>query len=247
MNGFLGKSLFDLAAHDAGLEKLETGWNTNYRDPADARLGGLPEHIANDTSPCLWSSEMSVGDAYAEGREYRGKYYTDVQFVQDRAQHHWHRRARDGWEPLAACKRKGTKVCKAEYSLLKRITTRQHVVCPGVAKKFGLRVSGRRNALGPVIGKRGGPWFPPTAPALSAVSARIQTRSRTAAPRSRRRPTTTPSAHARVPKSQARSRSLVQPPEVHKSRPLAITRATQLKCSRSEGTNCNSPLQASTS
>lgn len=43
------------------------------------------------------------------------------------------------------------------------------VICPGIAHSVGLRCSGRRNALGSIIGKRLDPWFSAT----SAIKAKV--------------------------------------------------------------------------
>ena len=100
------------------------------------------------------------------------KYTDDVQFVFSRCHHHHHR-----WDskkkrlvPLYACLRKGTKEkCKGGFPKDKQLTMQAKVVCRGVAAKHGLRVSGRRNALGSILGKRACPWFSGTAAAFSAL------------------------------------------------------------------------------
>ena len=46
---------------------------------------------------------------------------------------------------------------------------RHRVICPGIAQSVGLRCSGRRNALGSIIGKRLDPYFSGT----SAIKAKI--------------------------------------------------------------------------
>ena len=50
-----------------------------------------------------------------------------------------------------------------------RLTERALVVCPGIAKAHGLSVSGRRNALGGILGARNSAWLNGTAQAFTVV------------------------------------------------------------------------------
>ena len=50
----------------------------------------------------------------------------------------------------------------------KRLNLIPKVVCPGNSRRFGLKVSGRRNALGAVLVRRRCPWFSGTHPAKAA-------------------------------------------------------------------------------
>ena len=95
-----------------------------------------------------------------------------------RRQHHWHKRVKskggkkaDEWKPLTACKpkTKGKGLCRARFPKTKQINAKVKVVCPGVATKHDLRVSGRRNALGSLLGKRSCAWLSGTTPAFAAV------------------------------------------------------------------------------
>ena len=77
----------------------------------------------------------------------------------------------DEWKPLTACKpkTKGKGLCRARFPKTKQINAKVKVVCPGVATKHDLRVSGRRNALGSLLGKRSCAWLSGTTPAFAAV------------------------------------------------------------------------------
>ena len=70
-----------------------------------------------------------------------------------------------------AASRKGHKECKHGAPWTKQCTSRTKVVCPGVAKKHFLKVSGRKNALGSFLVKRSfdSEWFAPTSPGLAVV------------------------------------------------------------------------------
>ena len=66
-------------------------------------------------------------------------------------------------------KTKGKGLCRARFPKTKQINAKVKVVCPGVAVKHDLRVSGRRNALGSLLGKRSCAWLSGTTPAFAAV------------------------------------------------------------------------------
>ena len=93
---------------------------------------------------------------------YRKKYFEDAQYVLSRCHHHWHPVDPKTGErhPIRGCLAKGTKnECKAKFPLTKRLNLIPKVVCPGNARKHGLRVSGRRNALGSILGRRRCQWL----------------------------------------------------------------------------------------
>ena len=74
-----------------------------------------------------------------------------------RCHHHWHPKDPETGErhPMRGCLAKGSKHdCKAKFPHTKRLNGMPKVVCPGNARKHGLRVSGRRNALGSILGRR---------------------------------------------------------------------------------------------
>ena len=74
-----------------------------------------------------------------------------------RCHHHWHPEDPKTGErhPIKGCLAKGSKhECKAKFPHTKRLNLIAKVVCPGNARKHGLRVSGRRNALGGILGRR---------------------------------------------------------------------------------------------
>ena len=115
---------------------------------------------------------MSESAARKEAAAFLAQYSADVQFVFSRAHHHHHRwdEKTKRWMPLLACLRQGTKdKCKAGFPKNLQISEVAKVVCRGVAAKHGLRISGRRNALGSILGKRNCPWFSGTLPAFAAL------------------------------------------------------------------------------
>ena len=107
-----------------------------------------------------------------EGKFFSKKYLTDVQFVLSRTNHHHHKWTKKGWQPLSACMPKGKKnsmVCKHGFAKDKQMTQTVKVICKGNCGKFGLRVRGRRNSLGMILGRRNCPWLCGTAKILAIV------------------------------------------------------------------------------
>ena len=98
-------------------------------------------------------------------------FFADAQFVFSRRKHHWHRRGKNvEMFPLTACLSKGKrKGCRQNFPRTKELTNRVKVVCPGVAFKHDLHVSGRRNALGSILGRRSCQWISGTAPGFAVV------------------------------------------------------------------------------
>ena len=59
--------------------------------------------------------------------------------------------------------------CKAGFPCTHLKTDRHVLVCRGVAKRFQLRISGRKNAFGSMVGKRSCEWQSGTTPAFAVV------------------------------------------------------------------------------
>ena len=104
-------------------------------------------------------------------------YYKDAQFVFSRVQHHCHQKTAKGYVPFKACKvkqrGKGKKwnclICKAGFPKNKLIVSSNQVLCRALAKKHGLRCSGRRNQLGSMLGKRSCEWQSGTLPVFAVL------------------------------------------------------------------------------
>ena len=119
----------------------------------------------------MWSGGAGAEGARAEGEAFCKTDFEDVQFVFSRVHHHIHKRGEQGLlVPLSACKSKAKKgACNHDFPKVKHINARVKVVCRGVAAAHGLRVSGRRDAFGSLLGKRSCVWFSGTAPGLAAL------------------------------------------------------------------------------
>ena len=85
-----------------------------------------------------------------------------------RVQHHFHEKTRKGYRPLRACLFTRSKCrCKHDFPMEKRLTEKMKVVCRGNAKRFGVRIKGKRNCLGMTLGGRTGMWQSGTSMALA--------------------------------------------------------------------------------
>ena len=116
------------------------------------------------------TDEAGFQELQRDGAAFKKEYLEDAQRIFSRVQHHMHKRTKNGFVPLKACKRKGMKncqVCKHDFPK-QHLRLRQSVlVCRGVAKKLKLPVTGRRNAFGSMCGKRSCEWQSGTTPSFA--------------------------------------------------------------------------------
>ena len=119
------------------------------------------------------ATQRNVEQLKQDGAQYRKAYRRDAQYIFSRVQHHVHRKTKDGYVPLHNCAKKGKKkgkstVCKHDFPM-KLCKNGPYPVCRGIAKMQGLRVAGRRNALGKIIGRRRCMWQSGTTPAFAVL------------------------------------------------------------------------------
>ena len=79
----------------------------------------------------------------------------DVQYLQERKQHHVHLKDAETGErvPLPACRRKDNpKLCKADFPRTAQLIDRAAVICPGLAAQLDMPRAGRRNRIGSLHG-----------------------------------------------------------------------------------------------
>ena len=124
-------------------------------------MSQAPSFLAHDSSKTMWTdSSCTESSARADAAEYKRKYHADAQFIFSRVQHHVHKKTKDGYVPLAKdCVSKSSKgLCKHGFPKVKQLNMKGRVVCSGNAKKFGLRISGKRNASGLPLNARSRVW-----------------------------------------------------------------------------------------
>lgn len=158
--------------HKEFQEKIYTEWRSRFSDPRHDGMSTIPEYLSAPSPGTLWNDKrLGAAEAAREGLEWLHEYLADAQFIFSRCQHHVHEKTKSGFQPLRACLGSRTKksVCKHHFPKEKLLSEKMQVVCRGVARKLGLRTSGRRNALGKIIGRRTCVWQSGTAPSLAVV------------------------------------------------------------------------------
>ena len=90
-------------------------------------------------------NDASFARLEADGTTFKKTYLADAQRIFSRVQHHMHKRTKNGYIPLRSCMKKGKRgcvTCKADFPKTKLCLKKSVVVCRGIAKQLGLRVSG---------------------------------------------------------------------------------------------------------
>ena len=180
------EDVFEPAEHAAFAEKLDAEFFDRLRKPEHDGMTQIPRYLVEDarvqsredTHTVSSSAGMAERRAlYEDAEMFMQNYKRDLQFIFSRVQHHCHKRTAKGYVPLKACRMKSRgkrKVrtqdkCKAGFPLTHLKTDRAVLVCRGIAKRFKLRISGRRNAFGGMVGKRRCEWQSATTPAFAAM------------------------------------------------------------------------------
>ena len=113
---------------------------------------------------------MTCESSLEEAKQYSDTYKKETQFVLSRCHHHIHLPDKHTGirVPLSGCRSKKDKTkCKGSFPMSRRLVKQATVICKGNATKYGLRPSGRRNALSSVLSRRQNDWFSGCAPPLA--------------------------------------------------------------------------------
>ena len=180
---------FDHEQHEKHIEELEQAFHKNNSGPAEnVYLSVRPQKLFdNSAHPSLWDDKANQSTLHEEvnidSKAYQRTFENDAQFIFSRVQHHWHAKDSKGNRiPLAYCRlRKNSKsfTCKSGFpkkvikhsnGKLKTEKWRVRIVCQGVANEMELKTSGRRNALGSILGRRRCHWLSGTSPLLAVLS-----------------------------------------------------------------------------
>ena len=166
------EDVFDAAEHAAFLPKANEEFFDRFQSREHDGMSVVPEYLQEDaqmqsrsdtrtvSSPGLSLQEQNA--LKEDAAKFKKRYNCDLQFVFSRVQHHCHKRTKTGFVPLTACRPKSAKKknkacmvkCKAGFPKTNLCTNEALLLCRGLAKRFGFRISGRRNAFGSMIGKR---------------------------------------------------------------------------------------------
>ena len=152
------------------MSRLEESFSRNHKGPEHDSLCQLPGFVFEDNSYHLWNEGVDLPSAISDAAEYAGNYKKKVQFVMARCNHHVHPLDPKTKErvPLAACKSKKVKdKCKHKFPQTRKLTEHAKVICRGNARKYGLRPSGRRNALATILSRRRCPWLSGCSPGMA--------------------------------------------------------------------------------
>ena len=148
--------------YDRDRSKAEEDWRQRFTGREHDGLSVYSKYLQEDTALLSQNlrqdTSISIGDALQDAATYKAAFNSDAQFVFSRVQEHFHTKTKDGeYRPLKGCLAKNcTMKCKHDFprrSLTER-AKKYHVVCRGNARHFKLPKTGRRNALGLVLGKR---------------------------------------------------------------------------------------------
>ena len=168
------KNITILEQHKAGLPQVEKDWAQQHAGRPHVRLSFRTTWEKPNDADGL------SGGMTAE--ELKDKFEAKAQEVFSRVQHHWHNLADDGKTrvPQPYCRDKGKRarkkgaktkngrheVCKHEFPQRLHVLE-PAVICAYLAKRYGKKVKGRRNALSLIHARRNCEWLNGTCPLLA--------------------------------------------------------------------------------
>ena len=183
-NGWLHReAVFDEQKQQSFKKRVDEEFFHRFSSTEHDGMSAVPEYLVEDAA-CQKASTVSTvesdqqkAELLADGNRFLQHYYSDAQFIFSRVQHHCHQRTAKGYIPFKSCRVKGkdkrktkkTVKCKSGFPMTKLIVSTPLLVCRGLAKKYCLRVTGRRNRLGSMIGKRQCEWQSGTHPAFAVI------------------------------------------------------------------------------
>ena len=141
---------------------------------------GLPSYLLpTHDIRAAWAGAQEA-NVQAEGAAFVSAYCRDARGIYSIIHQHWH----PNGEPLPivldkksqkTCRgqQKGaikhTPKCKAGFPKTALMSKVVRVVCPGLARRLDLRVRGRRNALGSILGRRSDAFLSGTTPSFAVI------------------------------------------------------------------------------
>ena len=122
---------------------------------------------------CAATKTETMDFLVADAARFKKTYFADVQNIFSRVQHYMHKRTKKGYIPLKTCQRKCGKkcsmTCKSDFPRTRLRTHKSMLACRGVARKYKLKLSGRRNGFGSILGRRKCEWQSGTTPAFAVA------------------------------------------------------------------------------
>ena len=161
-NGWLHcEEVIDEEAHEAFQPRVDKEFSTRFSAREHDGMSTAPEYLVKDatfsydSTVSTASSEQQKAELQQDGARWIQEYSSDAQYIFNRVQHHCHQKTSTGYVPFKACRVKGkakakarkSLVCKSGFPKKKLMVQTPLLVCRGLAKKYGLRVSGRRRCF----------------------------------------------------------------------------------------------------
>ncbi len=118
-----------------------------------------------------WQACTSVAALLADGAAWIADHAKRVQLIQEHRQHHVHlpdpKDPKQKRKPLTSCRRRDKpNECKSSYPQDKQLVDSAVVVCPELARKFGMPSKGKRNKVGSMHGPQNDPYLHGGHPAM---------------------------------------------------------------------------------
>jgi len=171
------EDVLDERVKESMAPNLEEQWHTRFGGTEHHDMSATPLYLVQDAVQPLSGTISGNRTAEnfaaleADGADFRKKYLADVQRIFSRLQHHMHKKTKRGYVPLKSCQRRVKKcgaTCKADFPKANLCIPKSVLVCRGIAKRFKLAVTGRRNAFGAHLGRRKCQWQSGAPPSFAA-------------------------------------------------------------------------------
>ena len=173
------EDVFDSDTKAEFAPKLEEQWHSRFAGRENDDMSVTSKYLVQeaDATGNSMKSVVTADDVpglielLEDAKHFKKTYCAKVQMTFNRVQHHMHKRTKKGYIPLKSCQRKARKncsLCKHDFPKDRLCIPRSVLICRGVARKFRISVSGRRNQLGGMLGKRSDAWQSGTTPSFAA-------------------------------------------------------------------------------
>ena len=175
--------VLDGEVYEDFLPRVDGEFEQRYANQEHDAMCTTPEYIVDDSqhrnATHVSTAKADLTAVEAEGASYRRAYFRDAQYIFSRVQHHVHKKTKDGYVPLKYCAKKvhgkqarsakPCATCKQDFPMSRLCIDAPVLVCRGIAKRLGLKITGRRNSLGKIIGRRTGEWQSGTTAAFAVL------------------------------------------------------------------------------
>ena len=161
------EDVIDAEQHELFSPRVEQEWKERFASSEHAGMVVTPEYLTQESRLMHGANVTQLDEAHRadairqDGLNWKAKYARDSQFIFSRVQHHVHHETKKGFAPLKACLAKTKKnclKCKHDFPKTHLCSDRSLVLCPALARRFGLKVRGKRSAFASMLGLRRCGW-----------------------------------------------------------------------------------------